>query len=584
MKNNPHIQRLRLLHPVRWRLAAALFLMAVTSMAQLALPKAIAYFVDNIEVLKNTSVSPLLILLALGIIAVHTTAASMQYYLFESCGHLIVNRIRHQLFEVFIHRPISFYDKHHVGELSSRLTSDVQNLQHALTMGGAGALSALYMFFGGALMLIAISPELSAVLALFIPASFYLGKLTGSNYRQRSREMQTSLADSGKVAHEYFANVRLVHAFNQQGGATKQYLQAIRQLLTVSLASTRLLTWFRALSTAMVLLSLLLTMWLGAYLIGQGKLSVGDLAAAAIYSSMITGASSSLSESWNMWMRMIGGTDRIFELLPLHCPPAASASHPALAGQIQFDQVVFSYPERPESTALKGVSFSIRAGEKIALVGASAAGKSTISSLILGHYSPTSGHLFFDDKDASSLSIEHIRRHIAIVEQEPSLFSGSIAENIGFALPERVATLAEVIAAAKLANAHEFIMGFPQGYNTMAGERGVQLSGGQKQRIAIARAVLRNPKILILDEATSALDASNELLVQSALDILMQGRTTIIIAHRFSTIMKADRILVMEQGSIAQQGTHTALLSQKDGIYFRLMRDQIIHAEQEQAV
>ena len=316
MKNNPHIQRLRLLHPVRWRLAAALFLMAVTSMAQLALPKAIAYFVDNIEVLKNTSVSPLLILLALGIIAVHTTAASMQYYLFESCGHLIVNRIRHQLFEVFIHRPISFYDKHHVGELSSRLTSDVQNLQHALTMGGAGALSALYMFFGGALMLIAISPELSAVLALFIPASFYLGKLTGSNYRQRSREMQTSLADSGKVAHEYFANVRLVHAFNQQGGATKQYLQAIRQLLTVSLASTRLLTWFRALSTAMVLLSLLLTMWLGAYLIGQGKLSVGDLAAAAIYSSMITGASSSLSESWNMWMRMIGGTDRIFELLP----------------------------------------------------------------------------------------------------------------------------------------------------------------------------------------------------------------------------------------------------------------------------
>ena len=579
MKNNPHLQRLRLLHPVRWRLAAALFFMALTTMGQLALPKAAAYFIDHINVLKSTSISPLLILLLLGLIAIHTIASTLQYYLFESCGHLIVSRIRSQLFEVLIKRPISFYDKHHVGELTSRLTADVQGLQQAMTMGAAGALGSLYMFIGGVIMLLAISPLLSAVLALFIPASLYLGKLTGSNYRQRSREVQTSLADSGKVAHEYFSNVRLVHTFNQQNGACNKYKKAIEHLRDVSFASTRLLAGFRALSSLMVFVSLLLTMWLGTHLIGLGKLTVGDLTAAAIYSSMITGAASSLSESWNMWMRMIGSTARIFELLHLHRPQPALPNHAALAGQIRFDNIVFSYPERPESEALKGVSFSIAAGEKIALVGASGAGKSTISSLVLGHYQPSAGHLLFDNVDAASLGIDHIRRHIAIVEQEPSLFSGSIAENIAFALPDRTAPLEELMAAAKLANAHDFIIGFPQGYDTVAGERGVQLSGGQKQRIAIARALLRNPKILILDEATSALDSASELLVQHALDKLMEGRTTIIIAHRFSTIMKADRILVMDKGSIAQQGSHAELYQQKEGIYFQLMRNQLLHAE-----
>ena len=580
MKNNPHLERLRLLYPVRWRLIGALFFMALTTIGQLALPKAAAYFIDHIEVLKNTNISPLLILLLLGAIVVQTIAAALQYYLFESCGHLIVSRIRSQLFEVLINRPISFYDKHHVGELTSRLTADVQGLQQAMTMGAAGALGSLFMFIGGVTMLVTISPLLSVVLALFIPASLYLGKLTGTNYRQRSREVQSSLADSGKVAHEYFTNVRLVHSFNQQNGALAQYKQAIVRLLGVSFASTRLLAWFRALSSLMVFVSLLLTMWLGVYLIGQGKLSVGDLTAAAIYSSMITGAASSLSESWNMWMRMIGSTDRIFALLSLHRPQYPLLAHPVLAGQIKFENVVFSYPERPDSEALKGISFSINVGEKIALVGASAAGKSTISSLILGHYQPSVGSLLFDNVDATILGIEHIRRHIAIVEQEPSLFSGSIFENIAFALPGRTVTLDEVIAAAKLANAHEFIVGFPQGYDTVAGERGVQLSGGQKQRIAIARALLRDPKILILDEATSALDSASELLVQRALDVLMEGRTTIIIAHRFSTIMKADRILVMDHGSIVQQGSHAELFQQKEGIYFQLMHNQLLHAEQ----
>lgn len=573
---NPHLERLRLLYPVRWRLAAGLFFMALTVVVQLAFPKAIAHFIDNIGKLKDAGLPAHLGLLMLGIIVAESIASALQHYLFDSSGHLIVTRIRRKLFEVVINQPVGFHDRHHVGELTSRLTADVQSLHETLTRAPSNALRSVCVFAGGLVMLLHISPSLSMALAFFVPASLYLGKLSGAQYRVRARQAQSSLADSGKVAHEHLANVRLVHAFNQQDGALSKYVKATGHLLAVSLASSRLMAGFQGILSMLGLLALLVTLWFGAHLIGQGQLSVGDLTAFVIYSAMVTASSSSVSEFWTGWMRSIGATDRIFEILRSHRPPKTQAGQAALKGAIAFRGAVFSYPERAGSIALKGIDFSIAAGEKVALVGASGAGKTTIASIILGHYRLDEGSVLFDQIDATSLAVAGIRSHMAVVEQEPALFSGSIAENIAFAVPEREVSQEEVICAAQRANAHEFICGFPDGYDTVVGERGLQLSGGQKQRIAIARAMLRDPKILILDEATSALDAASELLVQRALGRLMAGRTTIIIAHRFSTIMKADRILVMQDGRIAQQGSHAELFAHQDGLYHELMGNQLL--------
>jgi len=575
MTANPHLERLRLLSPVRWRIAAGLACLVLAVGVQLAFPKAISWFIDNIGQLKGGGIPAGVMLLMLAVIVAHALVSTLRYYLFQSSGLLIVTNIRRRLFNVLINQPVGFYDKHHVGELTGRLSSDVQALHETLTMSAAGALSSLCVFVGGIAMLLQLSPSLSLPLLLFVPVSLYLGKLSGASYRTRARAVQASLADSSKVAHEHFANVRLVHAFNQQAGALAKYVGATAHLLTVSLASARLLSVFKGAISLLVMLALLVTLWFGAHLISQGKLTVGELTAFVIYASMVTEAASSISEFWNSWMRTLGATDRIFEILATHKEPAAAGRHAPLAGDIAFEDVVFSYPERPDAVALRKVAFRIGKGEKVALVGSSGAGKSTIASLILGHYQPGSGRLLFDNVDARALGVASIRSAMAIVEQEPSLFSGTIAENIAFAVPGRDVPLAEVMEAARQANAHDFIAGFPQGYDTVVGERGVQLSGGQKQRIAIARAMLRDPKILILDEATSALDSASELLVQRALDRLMEGRTTIIIAHRFSTIVKADRILVIADGAVRQQGTHEQLLRQRDGLYFHLMQHQL---------
>ncbi|WP_229211492.1 MULTISPECIES: ABC transporter ATP-binding protein [unclassified Duganella] len=576
MNFQPHLERLRLLYPVRRQVAAAVFFMALGVGVQLLLPKGIAYFIDHVNELNLASISWPVVGLGLGWIAVQVVASTLRYYYFERSGHLIINGIRRRLFDVLINQPVSFFDRHHVGEISSRLSSDVQSLHQALAMGGANALQSLCMFGGGVTMLLTISPALSLMLLVLVPANLYFGKVSGANYRDYAKLVQTSMADSNRVAQEQFTHVRLVHAYNQQAGASASYAEASRRLLEVALAGVRLQSAFRGGLSVLDYGALLASLVLGAWLIGRHALSVGDLMAFVIYSTMVTQAAAALSEFWNMWMRSMGATERIFEIMRTHQPPAASRPQAPPSGQLGFEDVVFSYPERPGVRALDRVGFVIAAGEKVALVGASGAGKSTIAALVLGHYQPLGGRLMFDGVAASELDLAAVRRGIAVVEQEPSLFSGSIAHNIAFAVPERQVSLAEVMAAAKLAHAHEFIQSFPQGYDTLVGEHGVQLSGGQKQRIAIARALLRDPGILILDEATSALDAASELQVQGALDRLMEGRTTIIIAHRFSTIAKADRILVMDQGRVVQQGSHEQLARQQDGAYFKLVKDQML--------
>jgi len=572
----PHLDRLRLLRQVRGRLAAALLCMSAGVLIQLGFPRAIAWFIDNAEQLRQAGGIPLhLVLAMLGAAIALAVVSAMRYYLFQSASQMIVTRLRRQLFDVLIRQPIGFFDQHHVGELTSRLHSDVMALHESLTIGAANVLRSLCVFAGGVVMLLTLSPLLSLPLALFIPASLYLGKRSGNSYRERAREVQSSLADSGKVAQEHFANVRLVHAFNQQAGASARYGTATARAMAATLANARLLSTFQGLMSLLLYLALISILCFGAWLIGQGRLSVGELTAFILYATMVTEAANALTEFWGSWMRTLGATDRIFELLRMAPRPEDGVQPARLSGRIVFDQVGFRYPQRPAQAALDGVSLSLAAGETVALVGPSGAGKSTIANLLLGHYAPTEGRILFDGIDAATLAPAALRRHVALVEQEPSLFSGTIADNIRFAVPEREVTQAEIEAAARHAQAHDFILGFPDGYGTVVGERGVQLSGGQKQRIAIARAMLRDPAILILDEATSALDAASETLVQAGLDKLMEGRTTIVIAHRLSTIVSADRILVLAGGRIRQQGSHAELLREKDGAYAELMRHQL---------
>ena len=571
----PHIERLRLLSQVKGRLAAALLCMGAGVLIQLGFPRAIAWFIDHAAQLQEHGIPPHLVLGMLAAAILLAVASALRFYLFQSASQHIVLRVRQQLFDVLIRQPIGFFDRHHVGELTSRLHADVLALHESLTVGAAHVLRSLCLFGGGVAMLLSLSPLLSLPLALFIPVSLYLGKRSGNSYRQRAREVQSSVAESGKVAQEHFANVRLVHAFNQQAGASGRYGTAAGRALGAALANARLAALFQGALQLLLYLALLCTLCFGAWLIGRGELTVGQLTAFIIYATMVTESASSLAEFWSSWMRTLGATDRIFELLRL-APREEGGLQPAtLSGRIRFEDVDFRYPQRPGQAALEGLSLQVAPGETVALVGHSGAGKSTVANLLLGHYPPGAGRILFDTFDAAALAPAALRRHVALVEQEPALFSGTIAENIRFAVPERAVTQDEIEACARRAQAHDFILAFPDGYATLVGERGVQLSGGQKQRIAIARAMLRDPAILVLDEATSALDAASETLVQAGLDNLMRGRTTIVIAHRLSTIVHADRIVVLSGGRICQQGSHAELLRQADGPYAELMRHQL---------
>jgi len=579
MMDGAHLARLRLLHPVRWRLAAALACMLAAVALQLVIPRGIAYGIDNVARFARDGIPAWLIVAMVTVVLLFALTSMGRLYLFQTAGYRIVADVRRRFFAAVIGQPMAFHDRHHVGELASRLASDVPALHESLTGGAANLLRSLFLLAGALAMLLQISPALSLPLILLVPASLYLGKLSGSSYRTRAREVQASLADSGKVAQEHFANVRLVHAFNQQAGALARYARTAAALLQVSVANARVMALYTGLTLALTWVATLVTLCYGVHLIARGDLTVGELTAFVMYAGMLTDAASSASEFWNGWMRSLGATDRVFELLAGAAPaplagPAAPAAAP-LAGRVALHGVRFCYPERPGAIALDGIDLEIAPGEKVALVGASGAGKSTVANLVLGHYRPDAGQLRFDGIDAATLGVDTIRSQMAIVEQEPALFSGTIAENIAFAVPGREVAQAELVEAARLAHAHDFISAFPDGYATRVGEGGAQLSGGQKQRIAIARALLRNPRILILDEATSALDAASERLVQDALERLMEGRTTIIIAHRFSTIARADRIVVMEAGRIRQQGSHAQLVRQEGGAYLALMRSQM---------
>jgi ATP-binding cassette subfamily B protein len=555
--------------------AGALFALVLAATTTLILPLAVRRMIDNGFTHSDSSFINTYFSMLMGLAVVLALASALRYYFVITIGERIVADLRRDVFAHIVKLSPAFFDANQSGEIVSRLTADTVQIKSAVGATASLALRNLILCLGAIAMMIYTSPKLSALVLIAIPLIVFPLVGFGRSVRKRSREAQDRLAGASAYASEAIGAIRTVQAFNAGGIARDRFGDAAEQAFEAARLSTRQRAFLTGFAITMVFGSVVAVLWYGAQGVLAGTITPGTLSQFLLYSVMAAGALGALSEVWSELSQASGAASRLMELLaetPDIAAPSAPAALPSPArGGVAFDHVDFAYPSRPGMAALKGLSLTVAPGERVAVVGPSGAGKSTLFSLILRYYDPTAGRILIDGVDARSVDPVALRDRIAIVPQDVTIFAASIFDNIAFGAPS--ATRAQVEAAARAAQAEEFILRLENGYDTEVGERGVMLSGGQRQRIAIARAILRDAPILLLDEATSALDAESEKLVQTALDGLMAGRTTIVIAHRLATVLKADRILVMDQGRVVEEGTH-ASLSAQGGIYARLARLQ----------
>ncbi|QKV20412.1 ABC transporter transmembrane domain-containing protein [Oricola thermophila] len=508
--------------------------------------------------------------------ALLAVASGARYYFVITLGERVVSDLRRDVFSHVMTLSASFFDRAMSGEIVSRLTADTTQIKSVVGATASVALRNLILCIGALTMMVITSPSLSGVVIAAIPVIVLPIVAFGRRVRARSRRAQDTLADATAYASEAIGSVRAFQAFTNEALATSRFSRAVETAFDAARTSAKTRALLTAFAIFLVFSSVVAVLWIGAQNVLSGTMSAGTLGQFLLYAVFAAGALGALSEVWGELQQAAGAAERLSELLdedPLIVSPAKPVSLPRpAAGAVAFEEVSFAYPTRPGESAVSGLEFSIRPGETVAVVGPSGAGKSTVFALLLRQYDPTAGTVRLDGVDLREAALDEARSRFAIVPQDVAIFSGTAADNIAFARPG--ATREAVVEAAKAAQAHEFIEALPQGYDTEVGERGLTLSGGQRQRIAIARAILRDAPVLLLDEATSALDAESEKLVQKALEKLMQGRTTIVIAHRLATILKADRILVMQNGRIVEEGTHASLSKKKDGIYSRLAKLQ----------
>jgi len=540
----------------------------------LAYPQAIRVIIDEVLGAKNPAMIDWAALAMLVIFAVQGVAGALRYYLFTVVGERVVTELRERMFRGILAQEVGFFDARRTGALISRLTSDTGVLQNAVSVNISMALRSMASVVGGLGLLLYTSVSLTGLMIVVVPPVAIAAVWVGRKIRGLSRQTQDALARAGEIAEESISGVRTVRTFGREDQAVTEYRGAIEQAFDQARSRIRAVGFFMGGATFAGYSSVAIVLWFGGKQVLTGTLSVGALTSFILYTLIVAFSLGTLGGLWADFMRAAGAGERVFELMDRvsEIPNRGGRELESLRGELTLDAVHFAYPTRPEIPVLSGVNLQFDPGEVVALVGPSGGGKSTVAALISRLYDPVSGSVRLDGVDLLDLDPTWLREHVGVVSQEPILFSTSVAANIRYGDLE--ASPEAVKEAARVANAHSFIESFPEGYDTLVGERGVQLSGGQKQRVAIARAVLKNPRLLILDEATSALDTESEYLVQQALERLMRGRTTLVIAHRLSTVKRADRVVVLEGGCIVEQGTHLQLL-EKGGLYGKLVERQL---------
>jgi ABC-type multidrug transport system fused ATPase/permease subunit len=566
--------------PYKWKFIAGLVFIGLSSLTTMAFPYLLKQLIDSADALSKglAAISPGTIALQiLAVLLIQMLFSFFRIYLFAIVGEHALADMRRDIYQRMIMMPMDFFAQRRVGELSSRISADLSQIQDAVTLLLAEVLRGILTLIIGMVLIFYLSPKLTLLMLSVVPVIVIVGVIFGKRIRKLARTTQDQLADSNTIVQETMHGISNVKAFSNEWFEMNRYKNSLNLVVKTAIRNGK----YRGLFVSFLLMSvfgaIVLVVWYGAGLMQQGELSFGDLTAFVVYTAFVGGTMAGFADLYSQLQKTLGATQRVRELLRAVPENIDAKFEPlqeefVLTGEVELKHISFHYPSRSEVPVLKDINIHARAGQQIALVGPSGAGKTTIAALLLRFYESVSGEILFDNKDIRTIPLSQLRQQMALVPQDVLLFGGTIRENIAYGKPD--ATLQEIEEAARKAHAHEFITTFPEGYETVVGERGVKLSGGQRQRIAIARAILKDPVILILDEATSSLDSVSEALVQDALDNLMKNRTCFIIAHRLSTIRNADQIVVLEKGLVRQAGTHHELMSIEDGLYKSLNKLQ----------
>lgn len=570
--------------PFKWKFIIGMIFLILSSLTMLTFPALLGAMIDAAQGRVKYEWLPASVMyiggLSLVILSFQSVISFFRIRLFVEIAEKALANIRKDTYHRLITLPIDFFANRRVGELNSRLSSDLSQIQDTMTTTLAEMLRQTISLGFGVALLIWVSPKLALMNLCILPLIIIVAIVFGRFIRNLSREAQDKLAESNSVVQETLLGISNVKAFVNEFFESKRYAEKLNQSVALAVKGATYRGIFASFIIFAIFGAVIIVIWYGASLVSIHEISVGDLTTYILYSMFVAGSMGSFPELYATLQRSLGASERVLEILnepkeDIQVSDEDKEIKVELHGDIQFDHVSFAYPTRPDLTILKDISFHVAAGKKLAIVGPSGTGKSTIASLILKFYQPSSGQIKYDGIPADQLALTDIRNQVAIVPQDVLLFGGTIRENISYG--NLTADAEDIITAAKRANAHQFIMDFPEGYDTVVGERGVKLSGGQRQRIAIARALLKDPAILILDEATSSLDSESERMVQQALIELMKNRTSIIIAHRLSTIRDADKIIVVEDGIISDMGNHQELMEKGSGLYHHLYTLQSLH-------
>ncbi|MCW3467111.1 ABC transporter ATP-binding protein [Chitinophaga nivalis] len=548
-------------------------LLLASSISSLFIPDLLGKLVDSGQKMRLTPEINRLGFILVAVLIGQGICSFFRVIFFVNVTEKTLSSLRQHIYNHLIQLPMKFFLTRRVGELNSRISADISLLQETFTTTIAEFIRNLIVLAGGFVLLLTTSAKLTFFMLMLLPVILVVAFVFGKYIRKFSKAAQDRVAEANTILEETLQGILNVKAFANEFFEMRRYGKKINEAAEIGMKSGIYRGAFLSFLMLCIFGAMVAVIWKGSLLIASGEMqSAGELVSFVIYSAFIGGAVTELAEVYSNLQKSIGATENLLEILEEPAEeltaPAAIAPEHELNGLITFENISFHYPSRSDVSVLKDISFSVEANQKVALVGPSGAGKSTIVSLLLRFYDPVNGAISFDGRDGRDFPYSVLRNQMAVVLQDVFLFGSSIRDNIAYGKPG--ATEEEIIYAAKQANAWEFIQNFPEGMDTMVGDRGVQLSGGQRQRIAIARAVLKNPRILILDEATSALDAESEKLVQDALDKLMEGRTSIIIAHRLATVREADKIVVLDDGYVVEEGTHHELLTVDGGIYRNL--------------